>query len=61
MQQRKKKLDEEMNPEKHLLPKDIINPKTKKKHEDDFKLPYHSIDIIFNHKGIWANLQNNDP
>lgn len=50
-----------MNPEKHLLPKDIIDPKTKKKFEDDFKLPFHSIDIIFNHKSIWANLQNNDP
>lgn len=24
-------------------------------------LPYKSIDIIFNHKNVWANLQNPDP
>lgn len=59
LQQRKKKLDEQMNPEKHLLPKEIKNGK--KKHEDGFKLPFHSLDVIFNHKGMWANLQNNDP
>lgn len=60
-QQRKKKLDEQMNPEKHLLPKEICIPGTKTKHNDDFKLPFPSIDIIFNHKNIWANLQNPDP
>lgn len=52
-----------MNPEKHLLPKDICEPgKKNKKYEDPFgKLPFPSIDIIFNHKNIWANLQNPNP
>ena len=25
------------------------------------KLPYQQIDVIFNHKNVWANLQNPDP
>ena len=25
------------------------------------RLPYGQIDLIFNHKNIWANLQNEDP
>ena len=49
-----------MNPEKHLLPKDILNTQ-RKRHNDDFVLPFPSIDIIFNHKNIWANLQNSNP
>ena len=61
-EERKKQLDEEMNPEKHLLPKDFYTTtKPRRKHEDGFKLPWHAIDIIFNHKGIWSNLQNSDP
>ena len=46
-----------MNPLKHLMKKDIIDFKTKKLYDDDIKdLPYYTIDIIFNHKNIWANL-----
>ena len=25
------------------------------------KLPFASLDILFNHKNVWANLQNADP
>lgn len=61
-QQKKKKLDEQMNPQKHLLPKDIfINGDRSKKFNDPIKLPFPSIDLIFNHKNIWANLQNQNP
>jgi hypothetical protein len=35
--------------------------KYKGKKVDDIKLPYQTIDIIFNHKNIWANLGNSDP
>jgi len=49
------------------LPKDdefLEKPaKKKKKVKDCFnkgekKLPFHTIDIIFNHKNVWANLQH---
>ena len=61
-QQKKKKLDEQMNPQKHLLPKDIfIKGDRSKKFDDKMKLPFPSIDVIFNHKNIWANLQNPNP
>lgn len=29
--------------------------------EKYFRLPFGTIDLIFNHKNIWANLQNQDP
>mmetsp|Transcript_35916 Transcript_35916/g.55150 ORF Transcript_35916/g.55150 Transcript_35916/m.55150 type:complete len:310 (-) Transcript_35916:249-1178(-) len=54
---------EKMRPDKHLLPiEKFIDPVTKKKVVDDFgKLPFHTIDLIFNHKNIWANLANPNP
>ena len=52
-----------MNPEKHLLPKDIFVPDTRppRRVKECPTFPYPSIDIIFNHKNIWANLQNPNP
>lgn len=48
---------EKSRPDKHLLPIDEFkDPVTKKKVLDDFKLPFQTIDLIFNHKNIWANL-----
>jgi hypothetical protein len=46
-----------MRDDKHLLPVDEFKcAVTKKIVKDDFKLPFSTIDIIFNHKNIWANL-----
>ena len=46
-----------MRADKHLLPvDDFRDPVTKKKIDDGFKLPFHTIDIIFNHKNVYANL-----
>lgn len=51
--------------DKHRLPKDDEFKYKKEdgggKVKDEFnrgekKLPYHNLDIIFNHKNIWANL-----
>lgn len=51
-----------MNPQKHLLPKDFyVNGDRSNKYNDTVKLPMPSLDIIFNHKNIWANLQNHNP
>jgi hypothetical protein len=48
---------EKKRKDKHLLPvEDFKDPVTGKKVVDDFKLPFHTLDIIFNHKNIWANL-----
>ena len=59
-------------PDKHLLPKDDFYEclpreeidRKKKRNEKPLpieKLPYGQIDVIFNHKNIWGNLQNEDP
>ena len=55
--------NEKMRADKHLLPVEkFTDPVTKKKVVDDFgKLPFHTVDLIFNHKNIWANLQNPNP
>ena len=51
-----------MRQDKHLLPIEYFKDKDNKKVVDDFtKLPFQSIDLIFNHKNISANLQNPDP
>lgn len=51
-----------MRQDKHLLPNESFFDLKNKKVVDDFgKLPFQSIDLIFNHKNIWANLQNPDP
>ena len=42
--------------------REFIDPITRKKADDEFgKLPFPTIDIIFNHKNIWANLQHHNP
>jgi len=57
--------NERQRPDKHLLPvekKEFRDPKTGKQVEDEWgKLPFQTIDIIFNHKNIWSNLQNPNP
>ena len=51
-----------MRQDKHLLPNESFTDLKGKKVVDDFgKLPFQSIDLIFNHKNIWANLQNQNP
>jgi hypothetical protein len=49
--------------DKHRLPRnaEFLDPVTGAKPVDDFKLPFQAIDIIFNHKNIWANLQDQNP
>lgn len=53
-----------MRQDKHLLPvekfTDAVTSKEVKM-DKDVKLPYPAIDIIFNHKNMWANLQNTNP
>ena len=57
--------NERQREDKHLLPQteNFIDPLTKQKGKikDDYKLPYQAIDIIFNHKNVWANMQNPNP
>lgn len=62
-QEDNRKRDELMRPDKHLLPVEEFNdPITGAVVVDDFdKLPFHTVDIIFNHKNIYANLQNSNP
>lgn len=57
-QEENRKRDEMMRPDKHLLPvEEFHDPITGEKIVDDFdKLPFHTVDIIFNHKNIYANL-----
>ena len=50
-----------MRQDKHLLPTESFFVGSKKVVDDFTKLPFQSIDLIFNHKNIWANLQNPDP
>lgn len=47
--------------DKHLLPIENFKDKKSGKILEKLVLPYSHIDIIFNHKNIWANLQNPDP
>jgi hypothetical protein len=48
---------EKMRSDKHILPiEDFKDPATGKKVVDGEKLPFQTIDLIFNHKNIWANL-----
>ena len=48
---------ENVRADRHLLPIDtkLLNIK------DEEKLPFHTVDLIFNHKNVWANLQNPNP
>lgn len=56
-----RKKAELMRQDKHLLPQEFKDAQGRP-HKDDFgKLPYSTIDLIFNHKNIWANLQNPNP
>ena len=57
-QEENRKRDELMRPDKHLLPvEEFHDPITGELVVDDFdKLPFHTVDIIFNHKNIYANL-----
>ena len=55
----------EGNKNKHLLPQDLFryperNPKSGKT-VDPVSLLYHKIDLVFNHKNVWANMQHYDP
>jgi len=47
--------------DKHLLPVENFYDKKSGKAPESVVLPYANIDLIFNHKNIWANLQNPDP
>ena len=64
-QKEKRLKNEQTNPLKHVMavePREFIDPVTKKRAVDEFgKLPFPTIDIIFNHKNIWANLQHHNP
>ena len=53
-QREKMEREENMRDDKHLLP---VTLKSKEKQVSD----YGEIHLIFNHKNIWANLQNADP
>ena len=61
--EKERKNNELMRKDKHLLPVDkFYDNKTGRQVKDDFdKLPFSSVDIIFNHKNVWANLQNPNP
>ena len=50
--------DEANRKDKHLLPR---GEDMGKEGKVDYVLPFKQIDLIFNHKNIWANLQNQDP
>jgi hypothetical protein len=64
--EKQRRQNEEKRKDKHLLPvepKDFKDPKAKgqamvddKKEWDGQKLPFQQVDIIFNHKNVWANL-----
>ena len=62
-QEENRKRDEMMRPDKHLLPvEEFHDPVTGEVVVDDFdKLPFHTIDLMFSHKNIYANLQNSNP
>jgi hypothetical protein len=47
---------EASRPDQHVLPEDKF-----KKGKLKVNLPFKQIDLIFNHKNLWANLQNPDP
>jgi len=49
--------EENMRDDKHLLPANFTLPKGADKPTCD----YAEIHLIFNHKNIWANMQNADP
>ena len=53
-QRAKRLLDEKARDDKHLLPNNKL-------HRPDNTCEYGEIDLIFNHKNVWANLQNADP
>lgn len=48
-----------MKEDKHLLGEDRFFKGGKK--VNTVVLPFSTIDLVFNHKNIWANLQNSDP
>lgn len=61
-QKEERERNERNRSDKHILPQEFKDPVTGKKHIDDFgKLPFSTIDVIFNHKNMWANLQNPNP
>lgn len=47
--------------DKHLLPIDKFYEKGDSNPVPSIEVPYASIDLIFNHKNAWANLQNKNP
>lgn len=61
--------NERVREDKHLLPIDKFadpdqppkNGKTTHVVDSFSKLPFGTIDLIFNHKNVWANLQNPNP
>lgn len=63
--QEKERMDKEkQRHDKHLLPiEKFFDPVTGTlvPWTEPGPLPYTQIDVIFNHKNVWANLQNHNP
>ena len=55
IEREKKRID------KHIWPVESFYDKKTGKTVEKVNLPYSQIDLIFNHKNIWANLQNPNP
>lgn len=47
--------------DKHLLPVESFYDKRTGKDVEGMALPYSTVDLVFNHKNVWANLQNPSP
>eukprot|EP00347_Sterkiella_histriomuscorum_P007723 403347806 len=60
--QQKERIErEKKRVDKHIWPVETFYDKRYGRNAEKVVLPYSQIDVIFNHKNIWANLQNPNP
>jgi len=45
--------------DKHLQPIDFSHLYSE--NDETVTFPYHSIELIFNNRNVWGNMQNHDP
>jgi len=61
-QKKDREKKERCRDDRYILPVEVFkDPTNKNKKVKDIKLPFSTVDLIFNHKNVWCNLQNENP